>query len=378
VSRGTLTLLGAEGADAARWQAALETLPQADIYFTPAYTRLLANLDGDEPLGALWESDRGRALFPLQIRPLVRLPLWSSRWLGAYAEIPAFDAVSPYGYSGPLTHLPQPEASVLIKEFLDALGEELRARRVVSLFVRLHPLVGNAVYFPRDAIDLARRTETVFINLTTPWYKGLTSACRYEVRKSERRGVEVEAAEDPDDWRAFGDLYRITMRRRGARDWYFFPQAFLEDTRRLLGLGVTLLVARREGSLVGGSLFLEGFGKGHYHLSGTSPEASGLGVSNRLIVEGARRCEGHGCATFHLGGGQQPGDGLSRFKASFSPLRTVWDKASVVIDPQAYGTLVEGRGRYLRDQGVPEGAEAGGPFPAYRHGVEDLAPPRPG
>ncbi len=378
MSRGTLTLLGADGPDAARWQAALASLPGADVYFTPAYTRLFANLDGDEPLGALWESDRGRALFPLQIRPLDRLPTWSPRWLGAFAETPAFDALSPYGYSGPLTHLGQPEASVLIKEFMNALGEELRARRVVSLFVRLHPLAGNALYFPADGIDLAMRSETVFIDLTGPWYKGLTSACRYEVRKSERRGVVVEVTEDPDDWHAFGDLYRITMSRRGARDWYVFPQAFLEETRRLLGSGVSLLVARHEGRVVGGSLFLEDFGKGHYHLSGTLPEASGLGVSNRLIVEGARRCEAHGCATLHLGGGQRPDDGLSRFKASFSPLRAVWDKASIVLDTQAYDTLVEGRRRYLREQGMPEGAEDDGPFPAYRRGVEDVAPPRTG
>jgi hypothetical protein len=370
VSRGTLTLLEADGPDAARWEAVLATLPGADVYFTPAYTRLFANLDGDEPLGALWESDRGRALFPLQIRSLAGLPTWSPRWLGAFAETPAFDAVSPYGYSGPLTHLPQAEACVLIREFLDALGEELRARRVVSLFVRLHPLAGNALYFPPDAIDLTKRSETVFMDLTAPWYKGLTSACRYEVRKSERRGVGVEATEDPDDWRAFGDLYRATMKHRSARDWYVFRQAFLEETRRLLGPRVSLLVARHEGCLVGGSLFLEDFGKGHYHLSGTLPEASGLGVTNRLLVEGARRCEGHGCATLHLGGGLQPGDGLSRFKASFSPLRAVWDKASVVIDTQAYRTLVEGRRRYLRDQGVREEAEEGGPFPAYRRDLE--------
>ena len=107
------------------------------------------------------------------------------------------------------------------------LWEELRARRVVSLFIRFHPLAKNAEYFQVDGIDPALRSETVFIDLGGAWYKGVTSKCRYEVRKSERRGVIVEVSEDPGDWQAFGDLYRATMKRRNARNCYVFPQSFM-------------------------------------------------------------------------------------------------------------------------------------------------------
>jgi hypothetical protein len=311
-----------------------------------------------------------RAIFPLQLRCLSRLPYWSPRWLGVLAETPAYDAVSPYGYSGPLTDILEvTRATALMRDFLNALGEELRAQRVVSLFVRFHPLSGNALYFPADVLDAGRRSETIFIDLTTPWYKGLKSACRYEVRKSERRGVVVESADDPDDWGTFGDIYRATMRRRGAREWYIFSHAFFRETRRRLGPSATLLVARHQGKPIGGSLFLEGFGRGNYHLSGSIPEGSGLGVSNRLVVEGARLCQSHGSTTLHLGGGVAPEDGLWRFKSSFSPHRAVWDKASIVLDEKAYETLVEGRRRYLLDQGLPDDEGASGMFPAYRQGL---------
>jgi len=374
--KGTLSLLEAEGADAVRWEEALAAMPGADIYFTPAWTRLFAELDGDRPLCALWESGRGRALFPLQVRPLDRLPFWSPRWLGDCAGSPAFDATSPYGYSGPLAEVPDTaEAAGIIKEFMEALQARLRAERVVSLFVRLHPLVGNAEYFPQEAIDLAKRSETVFIDLTTAWYKSLTSACRYEVRKSQRRGIAVEPAAGPGDWEAFGDIYRATMARRSARSWYLFPQDFLEETRRLLGPAVTLLVARHHGKVVGGSLFLEGFGRGHYHLSGANTDAAGQGVTNRLVVEGARLCESHGRRVLHLGGGVRVGDGLARFKASFSPLRARWDKACLVVDPEAYDRLVRGRAAFLDAAGArEEGADS---FPAYRQGLGETAPERP-
>ncbi len=371
MAKGTLRLLEARGADAARWEEALAPMPGADIYFTPAWARLFADLDGDRPLCALWESDRGRVLFPLQVRALDRLPFWSSRWLGAYAGTPAFDATSPYGYSGPLAQVEDPaESHRLIREFMDALGERLRAERVVSLFIRFHPLSGNADCFPAEAIDLSKRSETVFIDLAAPWYKNLTSACRYEIRKSERRGVTVEPASEPGDWEAFGDLYRATMTRRSARSWYIFPQAFLEETRRLLGPAVTLLVARHQGKVVGGSLFLEGFGRGHYHLSGADSGAAGQGVTNRLVAEGARLCESRGARVLHLGGGVREGDGLTRFKASFSPLRARWDKACVVTDPEACETLARGRAEYLGAAGArEEGADS---FPAYRRGIEPV------
>lgn len=372
MSDGTLTLLEAQGADADRWDAALREIPGADVYFTPAWARLFSALDGDQALGALWESKRGRVVFPLQIRPLDRLPFWSSEWLGGLAGAPAYDAVSPYGYSGPLADASAREAPDLINEFTRALWEELRARRVVSLFIRFHPLAKNTKYFQVDGIDPALRSETIFIDLGGAWYKGVTSKCRYEVRKSERRGAIVEVSEDPGDWQAFGDLYRATMKSRNARNWYVFPQSFLEETRRLLGHGVFLLVGRHEGRVVAGSLFLEGFGKSHYHLSGVLPEASGLGVSNRIIVEAARLCASRGSATLHLGGGVSPEDGLHKFKASFSPLRAVWDKARVVLDIEACAALEEGRRKFLRARGMTEAGESSGFFPAYRYGLEAL------
>lgn len=365
MSGGALEILRAEGADAARWREALAGMPGADVYFTPEYTRLFARLDGDEPLALYQETSRGRVLFPLQIRDLARLPFRIPSGVAA-----THDATSPYGYSGPLTDCPAgPEASEIIENFMDEARQALGARGVVSLFIRFHPLVGNVSYFPADAREPARRSETVYLDLATPWYKGLSSACRYEVRKSERRGVQVAADDSPAAWAAFGDLYRETMRRRNAREWYVFPQTFLDETRRTLGRGVTLLLARREGRILGGSLFLEGFGKGHYHLSGTSADAAGLGVANRLLVEGARLCEGRGCTTLHLGGGVGADDGLLRFKSSFSPLRAIWEKAGVVLDPAAYAALVDANRKFRRQGGERPQDASSGSFPAYREGL---------
>jgi hypothetical protein len=371
MTAGRLVLLGTEGEEGQRWERAVAAMPGADIYFTPAYNRLFADLNGDEAITAVWEVPGGRFLFPLQIRPLSRLPFMHERWVGSLSSCPCFDAASPYGYSGPLTDAPEgPQSIELMGEFMKRLAAALRARGVVSLFIRFHPLLGNSRYFPGDFLDSEKRSETVFIDLTGPWYKYLTSPCRYEVRKSERRAVQVEAANDNETWREFGDLYRDTMRRRQAKAWYVFPQAFFEQTRQQLGPQVALLVARHAGRIVAGSLFLRAFGKGHYHLSGSGPEAAKLGASNRLIVEGAQWCEAGGCATLHLGGGVVPGDGLWRFKASFSPNRATWDKAGMILDPDAYNALVQGRRRYLLGHGLPAEQEAGRFFPAYRCGLD--------
>jgi hypothetical protein len=368
---GKLELLEAEGEDAARWSAALAPMSGADVYFTPAWTKLFADLDGDRGACAVFESGRGRVLFPLQIRALDRLPFRDSRVLGPLAKARAFDASSPYGYSGPLAApAGDSDAPALVAEFLEALLARFREERIVSLFIRFHPLLGNAAAFPQAFLDAEKRSETVFLDLSGAWYKSLSSACRYEVRKSEKRGVEVAHASSEEDWRAFGGLYRETMARRNARSWYLFQDDFLKATRERLGPAVTLLTARLDGRMVGGSIFLEGFRRGHYHLSGADTAAAGQGVTNRLVVEGARMLEARGCGVLHLGGGLRPGDGLERFKRSFSPLRAVWDKASVIVDPEAYDALVRARREYLLERGHENADEAGGAFPAYRRGIE--------
>src|ERR1700722_12675655 len=136
-----------------RWNEALSALGH-DIYDLPGYVAVCARCEEAAPVAFYAREGAQFALVPLLRRSLpsaLRAPLsWS-------------DATSPYGYSSAL--------------FTDGLGWSFRAvnafveacaeREIISVFVRLHPLLPSV-----RALDYTgnrmRHGETVHVDLTVP------------------------------------------------------------------------------------------------------------------------------------------------------------------------------------------------------------------
>jgi len=75
-----------------RWRSTLRDVPH-DFYHFPCYVELAARTDGGIPSAYYAEIGAGRMLIPLLMRPLDGV---------AGAPPQALDAISPYGYAGPL------------------------------------------------------------------------------------------------------------------------------------------------------------------------------------------------------------------------------------------------------------------------------------
>src|SRR5471032_552387 len=119
-----------------RWNEALRTLGH-DIYDLPEYVAVCGRAEEATP-AAFYASEAGNyALIPLLRRPLPPSlgapPSWS-------------DAKSPYGYSSAL-FTDKPDWSFrAVTAFVEACTE----RQIISVFVRLHPLLA-----PAAALDSA-------------------------------------------------------------------------------------------------------------------------------------------------------------------------------------------------------------------------------
>ncbi len=318
------------------WREALRRL-RHDVYHLPAYVRAAARQEGGAGCAFLAEEGEACLLLPLLVRPVAPLEGDATPW---------FDAASPYGYPGPLLAVP-PGAEAFARRAVEALVQALGARRIVSLFVRLHPLLPLPPEPLVRAGALVRHGDTISIDLALPEAarrRQTRASTRAEIRQARRAGLAV--AHDPA-WEAFDDFFEIyhqTMARVAAHPSYHFERAYFLALRDALGAALHLFVVRAGTQVAAAALFTETDGIVQYFFSGTRTAHLGLHPA-KLLLDHVRAWAGaRGNAVLHLGGGVgAQEDSLFRFKAGFSPRRHPFHTWRVVVHPARYEALCRRR-----------------------------------
>jgi hypothetical protein len=311
--------------EAGEWNALLARVGLDDVYLTREYVESACLLEPGEPV-FLADDD---VVFPLILRS------FEDRR----------DAITPYGYGGPVAREPEAAAG-----FYAGYEPWCRDRGVVSTFVRFHSLYENHRY---------SQFHTEPVGATVAWRLGgeepferLHAHHRRLVRKAERAGLETTARERPR-LDGFVELYEQTMRRLGADSFYLFSADYWTSLRSL----PTLLVeAHREGEPMAAVLCFASPPWLHYHLGAQSDEGRRLGGSQLVLLEAARWGRERGYELFHLGGGiGSRRDSLFEFKQRFDPGagEREFFVGKAIHDERAYRELAGA-------------ASLNGFFPAYR------------
>ena len=321
------------------WTELLERLGCADAYLLAEYVESASLLELGRPAFLHLADAGGDVVFPLLVRDL---PLG-----------PGHDAVTPYGYGGPVAVGEAPPAA----RFWELYEEWCRATGVVTSYVRFHPLFANQDYAGAQ-VHLEQLPGTVGWRLDLPdLFAGMDGSHRNACRKAERAGVAVSVEEGPADLATFTPLYEETMLRVDADGFYRFPASYWDSL--VAGLGDRLAVFRAEesGEAVAAALCLATPPWLHYHLAATSERGRALGASNLLLFEAARWARDRGYERFHLGGGLGGrDDSLFSFKRRF-------DRGGLL--EAAVGKVVHDVAAY-RELTGREDADPAGFFPAYR------------
>jgi len=318
-----------------------------DFYHLPGYVRLEARHEHARPCALLVEDGPSAMLLPLLIRTVP-----DAGW----------DATSPYGCSGPLLRGTQDPD--FIGDALAAGAEMLRSVGVISLFVRMHPLLSQAL--PRGIGTVVRHCDTVAVDLRQPSDVLLRQMRRnHRVQIRQAREVGYAARWDVSDagYAIFKKLYQESMKRLGASEFYCLDDRYLDELRGALGERLRLALIDADGEVYAAGLFSESCGMVEAHLTGseagsgrTCPKAAKL-LFGFAIEES--RASGH--RWLHLGGGRHAEeDGLFHFKAGFSPLRFPFHTLRIVTNRAKYERLAAAQDA----DGDP--ADLTGYFPAYR------------
>ncbi|MDQ2984978.1 MAG: GNAT family N-acetyltransferase [Actinomycetota bacterium] len=323
--------------EAGDWDDLLERLGCADVYYLRAYLETACLLEPGRPV-------------------LLHLPddVVCALVLRDVPDTDYRDVTTPYGYGGPLAV----GRDTPVDRFYEEYEAWCREHRVVTTFVRFHPVFANHRYAP-ESMHKELLGETIEWDLERhdDLLEGLHPKHRNKVRKARNAGLDVTVEEGPADLSEFVELYQGSMERVDASSFYFFPREYWQRLTEDFREHVVKVDARFGDELAASGLFLAAKPWLHYHLSGTTDRGRRAAAANLVVYEAGAWALRTGFKSFHLGGGLRSGkDSLYDFKVRFAPdgLREAWE-----------GKLVHDAGAYRALTGT-DSIELEGFFPAYR------------
>ncbi|MBP3295736.1 MAG: GNAT family N-acetyltransferase [Lachnospiraceae bacterium] len=288
------------------WNDLLLMIPEEkrDIYYTEEYVRLYEN-EGSKALAVCCIEGGKVWIFPIMRR------MWEE----------FYDYETAYGYGGAITNSDDP----IWKMTADGkCADLLRENGFLCGLIRFHPLLQNEKDM-RGNLDLRFERETVYIDLRPSiediWSKQITSKNRNIIRKADKNGLTYRVTEGCESLLVFSELYKETMTRLEADEFYFFDDKYYK--KLLSNKGCFIALVEKDGRVLSAAIFMRYGSIGHYHLSGNTREGNSFGANSFLLWNTIKHFKQDGVEYFHLGGGSsnRTEDTLFRFKAAFSPYR---------------------------------------------------------
>lgn len=346
------------------WMKALGKV-RADFYYLPGYVRLAAAQEGGQPLLFVARHKQDIWLLPLIVRVI------PGQLAGRQV---LYDAVSPYGYSGPLASVRDASDFTRWNERAAGLLKAALVRRgIVAAFIRLHPLRPVALGALERHGSLGAPRATVVVDLTRSidrLWRETRKGHRSAIRALQRCGYNAHMDHDLLHLQRFRLLYEETMQRNGARPQYHFTKNYYDDLQLSLSGRLKLCFVAQGEDIVCAGLFTEMNGTVQYHLSGTDSAHARLGPTKLMVHFVRQWAHERGNKEFHLGGGiGGANDSLLHFKQGFSQSKAIFQTWRLIVDPHIYADLLE---HYRLLYGVMPAAGAEDYFPAYRQPITDV------
>lgn len=296
-------VLSCTGRDAARWQSLFDQLPleYRDVFFTPAYARVQQSLGHGQCYAAVYIWQDFFILQPFMQRG---------------CELTSF-----YGGGGPVSNLAGKADYRLWLWFEQEFAPWRHDNRIVSEYVRLHPLFEQIQRrMLREStlkVELLREAVSVKIDCDNQaLLKSFSRNRQRGIKDAIYAGATVKESTEDDN---FAQLYSSSMQRLNAKDSWKYPNNVWDQYWRELGAGYLSFLTAKVRDQVAMLMVLHGYGKAYAHfLAGDN-----VGLNDLLYYESMKYCRDVGCKTYFLGGGttSDAGDTLLAYKSGFSSTR---------------------------------------------------------
>ena len=284
-----------------------------DIYFESNYGKIYEKIENGKLEIFEYEDENGKISNQFILR---EIPIKIN-------EETYLDIITPYGYGGPMIEECVKGKEEKLKEaYIEKFKEYCYENKIVSEFVRFHPLFDNAKDFSKyyNTQYIRHTLGTNLKNFEDPVKEEFSKSCRKNIRQAINKGVTYKITEEPESINNFKEIYYSTMDRNNATDYYYFGDEYFEQILKYFRKNVLLVEAIYENKTIACGLYFI-YGKTiHIHLSGTLNEY--LFLSPAYILRYAVTLWGkeHGYEMIHHGGGRSNSeeDGLYKFKKGFA------------------------------------------------------------
>ncbi|WP_353093825.1 GNAT family N-acetyltransferase [Tissierella praeacuta] len=315
--------------DSCEWNQYLSKMPLnlEDIYFTSEYYELdEINGDGIAKLFVYYE-DNKIAMYPFILNRVTNYDLPRDY----------YDIETAYGYGGPITNC---QDEYFLNNFEESFVEFCKENYIVAEFIRFHPLIKNERIFKRK-IQVIHNRNTVFLDLTKGinkiWKEDINSKNRNVIKKAMKNGLHVEIN---NDYKMFKLIYKQTMDKVDANDYYYFDDKYYESIKE--NNNCMLLSVKRENKVIAIAIFM-GYGDYfHYHLAGSLKDELKFSPNNLLIWEAIKYAVDNEYKIMHFGGGLTDSldDNLFKFKSRFSKQYADFYIGKRIHDKEIYSYLI--------------------------------------
>ena len=318
------------------WDKTVRSFRQYDTYWLSGYVKAF-RLHGDgEPLLLYYTDNTGvRAINTVMKRDIAACPHFQDKLEPGRL----FDLATPYGYGGWLIEGED------TRQLFDTYESWCRENRIVSEFVRFHPMLHNHERCT-EAYVVLPLGEVVHMDLESPEtiWGNLTSKNRNVIRKAVKNGVRIYNGRYPEIFETFRRIYNDTMDKDQANPYYYFKPEFYQSVLEDLQDNAQMFwAALPDGTVIAASIMLAANGRMNYHLSGSVREYSSLAATNLLLYKAALWGCSNGCRTLYMGGGVGSGeDSLFKFKRAF--YRGELNRFHIgrkIFDQESYNELVD-------------------------------------
>ncbi|MDG1572719.1 GNAT family N-acetyltransferase [Robiginitalea sp. M366] len=257
--------------------------------------------------------DRGgqtQVMMPMIIRPI----------LEAAEGGPWFDAISPYGYSGPLIREGAPD--YLVAAFWQRVDHWYRQQGVVSEFIRFN-LYGNHRQYSGSLKPTLKNIYGKILPDQEEQWEHFVPKVRNNYRKAQQAGLTFHIAQGAEIGegliRTFHNLYTDTMDRNHASTMYFFSLAFFKHLVYYRPEKFAIAWVEKDGFTCSMELLILQNQNVHAFLGGTYSDYFQYRPNDFLRVELLKWASAAGFQHYVLGGGRHNDDGLYRHKKSMFP-----------------------------------------------------------
>lgn len=227
-----------------------------------------------------------------------------------------YDICTPYGYGGPRI-IETSNAQMLMKEYQKAFKDYCMKERIVSEFIRFHPLENNGLReFFDGEVDYVG--PQIIRDLKQPINTNMSKRMMKQYRSNIRKGMTILIDDTGQYQEEFIEMYYSTMNMNKAEDYYYFQPDFFENMHRTLKNHYIYIYICLENKIIAGGLILYGDTYGYGFLVGTRPEYYESSPNINIEIEGMKWLKEKGLSYYLMGGGHKGEDGIYQFKKKFA------------------------------------------------------------